>query len=585
MSLTLNFFFQCVRYALEKFSCNDVFLKVKQLIILESLLLGRDTIAILPTGYGKSIIFHLLPFLFERYHGPEAGERIVLVVAPLNSIIFDQLKELNKRGIKSGVLKAKCEKRSQKHDVKLEEQGEVEGNVDVDDVDNDINEYFIEQDGELSLIQSGSCRIVFTHPEAFISCKEGRKLLRSDVYQQRVVAYVIDEAHIMIEWGHDFRVDYSRLCVLASIFPHSPVVVLTATAPTKHIKAIKNILVIGKSKTVIGDLDRPNIYLEKKRRKPARLGAESYESVLLPFAMGLRDMLVNYPLTIIYLPLKWCGYAYKFFLEVLGNKSHYPHDGIKNSQTSLIAQYHAPQTAEMKAEILRQLTGDSSQSVIRVVFATVAIGLGVNIPNVRQVVHCEVPRTMESYYQEIGRAGRDGKPAKAILYFNATDIAPNKPGMTEEMRNFCLDEDTCMRKCILSYLGSKISNSYSANNCCSNCQENTDRTYLSATSISLVHDPLSEEKCHPSAVRVTTQEQRVQLLVKLKQYRRKLGSSRCKFGSIDLNTGVTLQLLSEITAKCEYVSSAEDMYNLFQIWDITDAHAIYDIIQQVHSID
>ena len=85
----------------------------------------------------------------------------------------------------------------------------------------------------------------------------------------------------------------------------------------------------------------------------------------------------------------------------------------------------------MKDEILKQLTGSSKESKIRVVFATVAIGIGVNIPELRHIIHLEVPRTLELYYQELGREGRDGKHAKASLYYNGTDIASNKAGMTD----------------------------------------------------------------------------------------------------------------------------------------------------------
>ena len=103
------------------------------------------------------------------------------------------------------------------------------------------------------------------------------------------------------------------------------------------------------------------------------------------------------------------------------------------------------------------------------VFATVAIGIGVNIPNVRQVIHISPPTTIESYYQEIGRGGRDGKPAKAILYYNGTDICTTRPGMTCQMRDFCLNITTCPRNYILEYLGSCKAQSYIPHLCCNKC--------------------------------------------------------------------------------------------------------------------
>ena len=103
-----------------------------------------------------------------------------------------------------------------------------------------------------------------------------------------------------------------------------------------------------------------------------------------------------YPLTIVYLPLKWCEYAFKFFsLDVLREKSYFPVKCVKSPENCLLAQQHAPQTdTGMKDEIWKQL--------IRVVFATVAIGSGVNIPEVRHVIHLEVPRTLESYHHSGG---------------------------------------------------------------------------------------------------------------------------------------------------------------------------------------
>ena len=106
----------------------------------------------------------------------------------------------------------------------------------------------------------------------------------------------------------------------------------------------------------------------------------------------------------------------------------------------------------MKQQILKPFTCKSSSSTICVVFATIAIGIGVNIPSIRQVIHIGAPRTLESYCQEIGRGGRDGKSTKAFLYYNGQYIAANKPGMTGEMRNFCLDESECLRKRLMTWI-------------------------------------------------------------------------------------------------------------------------------------
>ena len=119
-------------------------------------------------------------------------------------------------------------------------------------------------------------------------------------------------------------------------------------------------------------------------------------------------------------------------------------------ENRLFAQFHSPQTKEMKDEVLKQLC--STHSVIRVVFATVALGMGVDIKDIRSVAHITPPYTIQSYFQETGRAGRDGKPATAILYFNNRDIAKNKPGMKDAVRNYCQSEGQCLRKYLLAQL-------------------------------------------------------------------------------------------------------------------------------------
>lgn len=136
-------------------------------------------------------------------------------------------------------------------------------------------------------------------------------------------------------------------------------------------------------------------------------------------------------------------------MDVIGEESYFP-PSDRRAKNCLFAQFHASQTEMMKAEILKQLQRPDESTSIRVVFATVAIGIGVNLSDIRHVVHVSVP----AIYQEIGRTGRDGKPSKASIYYNGHDISLKKPGMTNAMRSFCSEEDNCLRDIILDYLGS-----------------------------------------------------------------------------------------------------------------------------------
>ena len=372
--------------------------------------------------------------------------------------------------------------------------------------------------------------------------------------------------------GQDFRPAFSQLTVLGSLFPDVPLIALTATAPKRTQNIITSVLNMKTPLVIIGNVDRPNIFIAKYQRGPSRLGFGSFESILRPIAEKLKVEQTEYPVTIIYLPLKWCGTAYNLFCEVLGDYQYFPKYSARVPENRLFAQYHAPQTTRMKHEILQQLLKENP--TVRVVFATVALGMGVNIPHIHQVVHLMVPRTIEEFFQEIGRAGRDGKPALAKMYYNASDIAPNRAGMTEEMRNFCLNNSKCLRLCLLEYFDVKQSpNCCVKHDCCSVCA-----TQCSCEECLLIEAAdkgvTLMDCCMDKPMRVVSEQQRKSLHDVLSKYRLNLLRQRSH-----LVTGFTKQTIDVIVRNCDHLLTHSDLKQGVNFWTDELTVAVFELIR------
>lgn len=190
--------------------------------------------------------------------------------------------------------------------------------------------------------------------------------------------------------------------MLCATFSSVPVVALTETANKNDVATVKASLNFKTPLEVIANPNRPNTFFYKKVFQKGE-DIDFFDELRKPIANQLREDTVNYPLTVMYLPLKWCGFAFKYFQRHLGDGQYYPPSADELPENRLFAQFHSPQTRATKEQILAELAKPTSK--VRVLFATVAMGMGVDIRSIRKVRSVGPPQTICEYFQETGRAG------------------------------------------------------------------------------------------------------------------------------------------------------------------------------------
>lgn len=372
--------------------------------IISNVLQGKDTLAVMPTGGGKSLCYQLPALIMEG---------MTLVVSPLISLMQDQVGSLKTNGIHSVFLNSSL-----------------------------TWEEYLQAIDE---IKSGQTKILYVSPEGLAS-QRIRELLSAP--EIKISCITIDEAHCVSSWGHDFRPDYLEIKSIRHLLPNAVMLALTATATEKVRQDIMQNLGMKKAAIFISSFNRPNIYLEVQPKRNAL------------------DQVVK------------CIKKHSGESGIIYCYSRKQVDELTQSLNKLgysVLNYHAGLTDQERAKNQELFIKDEVQIIV----ATIAFGMGIDKPNVRFVINYDLPKSIEEFYQEIGRAGRDGLASSALLLYSAGDIhklrfffqeAANpeqSEALLQGMVKYATSR-TCRRKALLAYFGESFTpaNSDKEKACC-----------------------------------------------------------------------------------------------------------------------
>ncbi|OBZ33439.1 DNA helicase RecQ [Megasphaera sp. DISK 18] len=378
--------------------------------VIQTLLDGRDCLAIMPTGAGKSICFQLPALMMPG---------VTLVISPLISLMKDQVDSLVNQEIPATYINSQCT--------------------------------FEEVKARFAAIRAGRIKLVYISPERLEN-----QFFTAFMQTLPISMFIIDEAHCVSQWGHDFRPSYCAVRDWIAALPKRPVVgAFTATATEKVKHDMMSLLGLQKERIFIGGFDRPNLYFRVVHAKG------KMEFTLSYIAKHREDSGIIYAAT---------------RKEVDRICDELNRRGIKAGR------YHAGLSDDMRRSMQEAFTYDK----IQVIVATNAFGMGIDKSNVRYVIHYQMPKNIESYYQEAGRAGRDGAPGDCILLFNRQDIMIQKFLIEQSTRDVKQQEvefrllhamvrycegNHCLRHYILSYFGEHPSWEHCDK--CGNCDQET----------------------------------------------------------------------------------------------------------------
>ncbi len=407
--------------ALQEFFGFDKF-KGTQEEIIKSVLAGRDTFVIMPTGGGKSLCYQLPAIM---------SDGVAIIISPLIALMKNQVDLVRNYSDKDSIA------HFLNSSLNRTERAVVIGDI-----------------------KAGRTKMLYVAPETLT------KQETVDLFKEVKVSFIaVDEAHCISEWGHDFRPEYRRIReIIEALDQKFPLIALTATATPKVQSDIVKTLELKKPNIFISSFNRPNLFYEIRSKKTPQLAIKNMVQFIKQ------------------------RHGKSGIIYVINRKTCDDLAEILRANGIKAQPYHAG----LEGKVRTQTQDAFLMEELDVIVATIAFGMGIDKPDIRFVIHYDIPKSLENYYQETGRSGRDGLDGECVVYFSYKDI--NKlekllrdKSVAERDRNIQLINETvaymesaeCRRKFLLHYFGEEF-NSKDCNKMCDNCKNPKEKIDVTA---------------------------------------------------------------------------------------------------------